>query len=188
MTRSRSHSRARTITQGFCPLGQSSAHHTLLCSGSRSQSTETYQGCWKQVKPSKCLLPGTCGLLPGGQLPRPCCFSFLGVCQGSEAWEPPRKPALGKVKEASLKKAPSKTWSDQVLGSQCDHGGLSELSWHSCLLPSTRELSRSHGWFSCQLLGAFKRMIAVHWLSQAPPTSLPEQVRAVRLEAGQGLR
>lgn len=188
MTHSRSHSRAQTITQGFCPSGQSSAHHTLLCSASRSQSTKTYQGCWKGVRPRKRLLPGTCGLFPGGQLPRPRCFSFLGVCQGRKAWEPLRKPALGKVKEASLKKDPSKTWSDQVLGSWCDHGGLSELSLHSCFLASTWELSRSQGWFSCQLLGAFKRMIAVHWLSQAPPTSLPEQVKAARLEAGQGLR
>lgn len=135
MTRSRSHSRVRTITQGFCPSGQSSAHHTLLCSGSRSQSTETYRGFWKGVRPRKCLLPGTCGLLPGGQLPRPRCFSFLGVCQGSEAWKPPRKPALRKVKEASLKKAPFKTWSDQSWGHGVTMEGLvnsacTAAAWH----------------------------------------------------------
>lgn len=72
-----------------------------------------------------CLLPGPCGLLPGGQLPKPRCLSSLGVCQGDWACEPPGKLALGKVKEASLKKAPSKMWSDQALGSQCGHAKLS---------------------------------------------------------------
>lgn len=57
----------------------------------------------------------------------------------------------------------------------------------SCLLASSWELSRSQCWFSCQPLGAFKRTTAFHWLSQAPSTSLPEQVRAARLGADQGV-
>lgn len=66
--------------------------------------------------------------------------------------------------------------------------GLITPSRHSCLWPPTAERSRWHGWFSCQLLGAFKRMTAVHWLSKAPPTSSPEQVREARLGEGWGPR
>lgn len=66
--------------------------------------------------------------------------------------------------------------------------GLITLSFAQLPLAPSRELSRWHGWFSCQPLGAFKRMIAVHWLSEAPPTSPPEQVREARLGEGWGLR
>lgn len=39
-----------------------------------------------------------------------------GRLPGSQAWEPPGKPALGKVEEGSLKKALSRTWSDRAWG------------------------------------------------------------------------
>lgn len=53
-------------------------------------------------------------------------LSFLPGClPGQLGLEPPGKLSLDKVKEASLKKTPCKTWGEQTLGSRCGHGGLS---------------------------------------------------------------
>lgn len=119
--------------------------------------------------------------------------SWRAAAKATLPFLPGRRPgqlgmrALGKAEAASLKKAPPRTWSDRAWGHGVATEGVATASVYSCLLASARELSRWQGWFSCQLLGAFKRTIAVHWLSKAPPTSSPEQVRAVRLWAEWGV-